>query len=201
MSHEYSPASTTAAPASLNFVPATAIVSLMKEVVLALLLLAFAGLGESVRSAAAELSVHRRLSVLWQVQAPMPPSYPFNRYPAGKVFRGTPAPPRLLTADQRGFRTVLRNGAKQGPNFAGHFTVVEWGCGSNCIAMAVIDAITGAVYDQDMPQMNDAGICGAQYKLTSTLFVVETSLTPNGDCEPELYRWEGSHFVEVSEPR
>jgi|ERR1019366_1215816 hypothetical protein len=171
----------------------------MKEVILPLLLLAFVGLTGSLRSTAG-LFAHVRPGLLWQVQAPKPPSYPFDRYPAGKVYKGHPAPPKLVTAEHRGFRTVLRNGAKKGSNFAGHFTVVEWGCGSNCIAMAVVDAITGVVYDRDMPQMNDSGICGAQYKVTSTLFVVETSPTPNGDCEPEMYRWDGSHFVEVSEP-
>lgn len=173
----------------------------MKKAALSLLLLAFAGLSGSSRSAAAAgLLAHLRPDVLWQVQSPKPPSYRFDRYPAGKVYRGHPAAAKLVTAEQREFRTVLRNGAKKGPNFAGHFTVVEWGCGSNCIAIAVVDAITGVVYDQDMPQMNDSGICAAQYKVTSTLFVVETSPTPNGGCEPELYKWEGSHFAKVSEP-
>lgn len=172
----------------------------MKEVAFPFLLLAFAGLSGSLRLADAGVLAHLRPSVLSQGQSPKPTSYPFDRYPAANVYKGRPAPAKLVTAEQREFRTVLRNGAKKGPNFAGHFTVVEWGCGSNCIAMAVVDAITGVVYDQNMPQMNQSGICGAQYKLTSTLFVVETSDKPNGDCEPVRYRWEGSHFVEASEP-
>jgi hypothetical protein len=65
--------------------------------------------------------------------------------------------------------------------------------------MAVVDAATGVVYDKNMPEMNQTGICGAQYKLTSTLFVVETSDQPNGECEPQMYRWQGSHFVAASE--
>jgi len=165
--------------ASLTFRPGNSYSPAMKNVLFAFLLFAMGG-------ALAQLS--------------KPPSYPFDSYPAGKIYKGHPAPAKLVTAEQREFRTVLRNGAKKGPNFAGHFTVVEWGCGSNCIAVAVVDAVTGVVYDQDMPQMNQSGICGAQYKLTSTLFVVETSDKPNGDCRPELYRWVGSHFVEASEP-
>src|SRR5215469_10341966 len=164
----------------------------MKQVVLPLLLLAFADLNGSLRSANASVLADVRPSVLWQGQSPKPPSYPFDRYPAGKVYKRRPAPAKLVTPDQREYRTVLRNGAKKGPNFAGHFTVVEWGCSSNCIAIAVVDAVTGTVYDQDMPQMNESGICGPIFKVTSTLFVVETSPIPNGDCEPELYRWEGS---------
>jgi len=57
-----------------------------------------------------------------------------------------PVPPVLSTAEARRFRTVLRQGAAAGPNFAGHFTVVGWGCGSSCINAAIVDARTGQVY-------------------------------------------------------
>src|SRR5882724_7345634 len=73
--------------------------------------------------------------------------YPFVTYPA-RHYRGKLATPRLITPTQREFRTVIRRGAVKGPNFVGHYTVAEWGCGSNCVVYAVIDAITGAVYDK-----------------------------------------------------
>jgi hypothetical protein len=44
------------------------------------------------------------------------------------------------------YRTKLREGAAEGPNFAGHFTVVGLGCGTSCIQWAVVDARTGAIY-------------------------------------------------------
>jgi hypothetical protein len=34
----------------------------------------------------------------------------------------------------------------EGPNFAGHYTVTHWGCGSNCWSIAIIDARNGNVY-------------------------------------------------------
>ena len=40
----------------------------------------------------------------------------------------------------RMFRTNLRNAAKEGVNFAGHFVLVGWGCGTNCSVLAIIDA-------------------------------------------------------------
>ncbi|MDP4197158.1 MAG: hypothetical protein Q8940_19070, partial [Bacteroidota bacterium] len=46
----------------------------------------------------------------------------------------------------RMFRTVLRNGAIKGANFAGHYTVVIWGCGTSCQSFAIIDQIDGKVY-------------------------------------------------------
>jgi hypothetical protein len=44
------------------------------------------------------------------------------------------------------FRTRLREDSRTGTNFAGHYTVVFWGCGTGCAQLAVVDARTGRVY-------------------------------------------------------
>ncbi len=44
------------------------------------------------------------------------------------------------------YRTVLKEGAKKGPNFAGRYTIVTWGAGLGDFSLAVIDAKTGRVY-------------------------------------------------------
>jgi hypothetical protein len=36
---------------------------------------------------------------------------------------------------------------KKGPNFAGKYTIAQWGCGTSCIGIAVINEETGTVYD------------------------------------------------------
>jgi hypothetical protein len=41
--------------------------------------------------------------------------------------------------------TVIRNQLKQGPNFAGHYAVVSWGCGSCCFEFAIVDTRNGKV--------------------------------------------------------
>jgi len=71
----------------------------------------------------------------------------FGDFPAGEVFSGRPAVPVLKRAKDRTFRTRIREGAEKGPNFAGHYTVAEWGCGTECVDAAMIDAKTGAVLD------------------------------------------------------
>lgn len=68
----------------------------------------------------------------------------FDSHPA-KAWSGVPAKPVLDTPDKRLFRTALREGAAQGPNFAGHMTIVRWGCGTSCVAWAAVDARTGRV--------------------------------------------------------
>src|SRR5215204_1656338 len=44
------------------------------------------------------------------------------------------------------FRTNLRNAARGKVNFAGHYILTQWGCGTNCSQTAVIDAKDGSVY-------------------------------------------------------
>jgi hypothetical protein len=125
--------------------------------------------------------------------------YPFSRYPAEGSYTGKPIAPKLISPTQREFRTVLRNGAEKGPNFAGHYTVVEWGCGSGCVSFAVVDAVNGKVYDTGMPPVNDEYPCELSYKLESSLFVVEKSTSLRGDCKAYLYIWEGSSFQPVQD--
>jgi len=90
----------------------------------------------------------------------------FEDYPASKIYEGKPASPKIESAAARLYRTRIREGVakgwgvyggdseaarqgraeRPGPNFAGHYIVIRWGCGSPCIQMAIVDAETGTVY-------------------------------------------------------
>ena len=70
----------------------------------------------------------------------------FEDYPVREVYKGRPAPVRLDGRRARMFRTRLREDSRSGPNFAGRYTVVVWGCGTGCAQMGVVDAKTGRVY-------------------------------------------------------
>lgn len=48
-------------------------------------------------------------------------------------------------ADFRSFRTRILSGAQQGPNFAGHYRIIEIGCGTSCRFAFLIDETTGRV--------------------------------------------------------
>ena len=77
-----------------------------------------------------------------------------------QVYNGVPAPPKIVTASQRRYRTRIREGVEKGwgvlqdgseqhrpgPNFAGKMIVVQWGCGSPCLMLAMVDAVTGEVF-------------------------------------------------------
>lgn len=80
----------------------------------------------------------------------------FEGYKVDSVYRGRPASVDFTpTPGWRSFRTVLREGARFGPDFAGHMTVVTWGCGSDCVQFAVVDARTGRIYGSPVPTSAD----------------------------------------------
>ncbi len=111
-----------------------------------------------------------------QTRKPRAPSSAprFEDYPVREIYKGRPAPVRLDSKTARMFRTRLREGARSGPNFAGRYTVVIWGCGTGCAQMGVVDAPTGRVYFppveyMDIPDMEDEAHRSEWFRLDSRL--------------------------------
>jgi hypothetical protein len=84
-------------------------------------------------------------------QGPKLPS--FKEFATAEVFSGKPAAPVLRTPNQRLFRTMIRQGAAKGPNFAGHYSIADWGSGAGCVSIAVVDAKDGRVFDGPFEDM------------------------------------------------
>ncbi|HEX6037541.1 MAG TPA: hypothetical protein VFZ20_05870, partial [Longimicrobium sp.] len=127
----------------------------------------------------------------------------FADHPARETFTGTPAPVDLASAEgARQIGTVLREAARKGPNFAGRYTFVQWGCGTSCQSFAIIDARTGRVTFGGRPLS-----VGAGYRLDSELLVADPPdawLEAYGadatDAVGSLarsvyYRWDGRRLV------
>jgi hypothetical protein len=71
----------------------------------------------------------------------------FQRYSVPMTKRNsTPSPPDVRAGRAHLYRTVIRNGAREGPNFADHYTIIEFGCGAATACLAISDATTGKVY-------------------------------------------------------
>lgn len=59
-------------------------------------------------------------------------------------FQGTPAPVNFSSFPQaKQYYTAITTQATKGSNFAGHFNIVTWGCGTDTIAYAIVDSKTG----------------------------------------------------------
>jgi hypothetical protein len=107
------------------------------------------------------------------------------------------------------FRTNLRNAAKEGVNFAGHFILTTWGCGTNCTQSAIIDARNGRVFFPDQLEGAGFGFCDLPdnteplvYKANSRLLILNGF--KGGDLERDNSRcgiyyleWTGANFRQV----
>jgi hypothetical protein len=71
----------------------------------------------------------------------------FHEFAVKDIYRGKPAAPKLVSKDQKLFRTMIRRSARSKVEFAGHYTVPRWGCGSGCSVFVIVDSISGRVYD------------------------------------------------------
>lgn len=93
---------------------------------------------------------------------------------------------------------MIREEAKQGPNFAGHFTIVHIGCGAGTVCPAIIDVKTGIVYfppellsaEALLMDTGDTDVDTLNYRRNSRLLIVAG--TPNENRKNEgmsSYLW------------
>lgn len=124
----------------------------------------------------------------------------FKDYPVKTIYRGKNAR-LLLTSDARTFKTRLREALKGAPNFAGHFIVTSWGCGTGCQVGAIIDARTGKVFWFPFPigQTSDVdeGFRPVEFRLDSKL-IIFSGVRVDKDDEEEgarFYKFENGRFI------
>lgn len=124
----------------------------------------------------------------------------FEDFKIEKMFNGNLTEVNINNnSSAREFRSALRYAAKSGPNFAGHYAVAEWGCGSSCQDGMIIDLISGEVYDP----FTEATSRGVDYKINSYLFITD----PKDDSENEqgfisqlpvkYYIWKNNQLIQI----
>lgn len=116
----------------------------------------------------------------------------FGDYPGAPLYHGRNAKPILTSPDARTFRTMLREGAKQKPNFDGHYIVTGWGCGTNCSTSAIIDAITGRVVmlpAMEAGMQQDAEVI--DYRLDSRLIVFNGVIDEKQGIGSQYFEFRG----------
>jgi hypothetical protein len=132
----------------------------------------------------------------------------YEAFTVSDIFQGKPVAPVLKSARDKQYRTVIRTEAAKGPNFAGRFTIAEWGCGTECVDAAMVDSATGVVvalpfnyvtwqpgrFDDGAAWPSDAFL-PLSYRKDSRLFVVHGC---DGEtlakCGAFYYDWTGSQF-------
>jgi hypothetical protein len=105
----------------------------------------------------------------------------------------------------RTYRTRIAHEYKEGgQNFAGHFSLVTWGCGTDCVSFAIVDATTGEVFDPPFEGLTN--VDGKGHSFEGLVFEKQSELLIASGCPEEkncgvrYYRWH-DHKLELLPPR
>jgi len=135
----------------------------------------------------------------------------FKDFPVSEKFEGQPAPVDFSTNPKTlKFFTVITEGAKKGPNFAGHYTVIKWGCGTGCQAGVIVDAKTGAIssFIDEGGNISPFFVSslGTYFRIDSNLFILNPleEIQEVYETWPVLdyiytiyYKWENNQLVKI----
>jgi hypothetical protein len=163
---------------------------------------------KSIRSLPLSLLAAAMVALSWvgawgQDQAPGGPAA-FDAYPVGAAYRGHPVMPDFAGRDRafRLYRTAIRSDMAEGPNFAGHFRIVQLGCGTGCSLVFVADVARG--------QVHAFPLSGEAHQALELEYRVESRLV-RAQWVPEVPDWEhcleedltfdGRRFTALALPR
>ena len=87
--------------------------------------------------------------------------YSLNKYPVAEVYNGVKAKINYKSnPTARDYRTMITQGYKNSKiDFAGHYTMTFWGAGTGMTVGAMVDNITGNVYDLPLTEDNSYRGC------------------------------------------
>jgi hypothetical protein len=130
--------------------------------------------------------------------SPAPRVPTFAEYPARLQYDG-PGVSSDWASDSsaRQFRTRLEGGRVAGANFAGHLSIVVWGCGTQCRSYQVLDLRTGRLISDTLL---DFSCTEPEFRRDSELIVQHVDTVSRGPCgrgETRYFRWTGEHLVEI----
>lgn len=131
----------------------------------------------------------------------------FEDYPVNETFRGKPAEINFRSnPSARTFRSMLKETAAQGPNFAGHYAVNTWGCGTECQQIGIVDLKNGQVY---LPPF--AASLGIETRVHSRLLIVDPpaklkerfreGAPPSSAYQSRYYLWDNRKLVLIYSDR
>jgi hypothetical protein len=121
-------------------------------------------------------------------------SLSFAQYPAAR-YSGKTKLPQFEARDStfRPFRTRIRDGLKEGPNFAGELSLIQFGCGTECSNVLVASNRTGHVFA--FPRGGEANSpLQVMFRANSRLLISQWGDYDTDSCFREYFEWVGSTF-------
>jgi hypothetical protein len=152
---------------------------------------------DAVKSATVKTVTFLLVMLVATAEAQNTNQWSFEHYPAVANLKSTPVKPLLRTHHDRDFRTQISTQSRNGPNFAGYFTIAKWGCGSPCTDFVIINMRTGTVYDPVQPVVvpvacadQNRADAGVRFELRSRL-IVATGFSNKLGCGDNYLEWDG----------
>lgn len=131
----------------------------------------------------------------------------FDQYRVNEQFDQTPVPVDLKSHPRaKRFQEALSVSASLGPNFAGHYRIVTWGCGLACLELAIVDLENGRVYfpgnlKRDYYQGVRDGTEPFSFRKDSALLVVAGSPNHRERLGLHYFLWKSGELVDIHEVR
>ena len=121
----------------------------------------------------------------------------FQDYPASSTEDFTQAEEIDFSSneDAKNFQAKITEAFEAGPNFAGHYTLADWGCGTSCASAAVVNNETGVIIAYGIE-----ATAGYDFSTSSRLLIVnpKTNL-PN---DPNLiYQGLKTYYFELKDDK
>jgi hypothetical protein len=126
------------------------------------------------------------LSAAWSVQH----QPAFQDFAVASKMVGSPASPKVSSGRAHMYRTLLRKEGSKPPNFAGHYRIVTWGCGTCCNEFAIVNSQNGEVYFSPFVVACYETQLGIDFKPDSRLLVITGARNEKGGGR-YFYEWTG----------
>jgi len=127
------------------------------------------------------------------------PKFSFDGFKVN-VYTGKLSNPDFSTnPGAKRFITRIKSACEKGVNFAGHYTLAIWGCGSGCQSGVVVDRKTGEIYD------GYGTSWGSKFKIDSQLIVRNIGALDTATnlieycayCNVNTEIWTGKEFKDI----
>lgn len=124
--------------------------------------------------------------------------YEFRDFPATSVHTGRTTLPDFSGRDRkfRQYRTRIRESMKDGPNFAGEFSLIQIGCGTGCSIAFIASNSSGEVYQ--LPRGGEKNLFMQFSKMVeSRLLILQWGSYREDSCLVEYFEWKDRQAREL----
>ncbi len=112
----------------------------------------------------------------------------FEQFPVMQIYRGPTVLPQFNGRDKkyRDYRTRITNGMNEGVKFSGEYSVIQFGCGTQCTFVFIANNKTGQVFN--FPRGGEDNLeLNLSFKPTSRLLIARWNDTES--CILEYFEW------------